>query len=202
MTFRSRQLLLAVSMASVAFITAGCAAANGTGRGVGEVSYVAGDGSTVLLAPSARQPAPALAAATLSAGAFTGPTFDLAAQRGKVVVLNVWASWCAPCRAEAPALADVSRSLASKDVVFAGLNTRDSAVAAQSFVDHFGVPYATVDDTDGRLQLAFRDSLPMTAIPSTVVIDKQGRVAARALGELDVSKVRGLVEPLLREPAG
>ena len=88
MTFRSRQLLLAVSMASVAFITAGCAAANGTGRGDGEVSYVAGDGSTVLLAPSARQPAPALAAATLSAGAFTGPTFDLAAQRGKRVLAD------------------------------------------------------------------------------------------------------------------
>ena len=201
MTFRTRRSVLALGVTAVVLATAGCGGGASTGRSDGEVSYIAGDGSTVLLAPAARQPAPAVTASTLRAGAFDGPVFDLAAQRGKVVVLNVWASWCAPCRAEAPALAEVSRSLAPQGVVFAGLNTRDSAISAQSFVDHFAVPYATLDDTDGRLQLAFRDSLPMTAIPSTVVIDKQGRVAARALGELDVSKVRGLVEPLLREPA-
>lgn len=170
-----------------------------TGSSDGEFSYVAGDGSTIILPASERKPAPPVSAPTLKNGAFDGPVFDLAAQRGKVVLLNVWASWCAACRIEAPALSRMSTKLAPQGVVFAGLNTRDSGASAQAFVDRFGVTYPSLDDTDGLLQLGFRDSLPMVSVPTTVVIDKQGRVAARALGELDESRIRGLVEPLLRE---
>ena len=198
---RSRSIVL-LGVIACLVVVSGCSSQSGVSRADGDTSYVAGDGTTVILPEAQRQPAPAIVASTLKAGRFDGSTFDLAAQRGKVVVLNVWASWCAPCRAEAPSLARVSKALSSNGVVFAGLNTRDSGTSAQSFVDHFDVPYLTLDDTDGRLQLAFRNSLPMTAIPSTIVIDKQGRVAARALGELDESRVRGLVEPLLRESAG
>ena len=190
--------LLAAACLSVTMLAAGCSS-QGAARTEGDISYVAGDGSTVIVARADRKPAPALAAPTLLDGAFDGPVFDLAAQRGKVVVLNVWASWCVPCRAEASALARISGKLASDGVVFAGLNTRDTAVAAQGFVDRFGIPYPSLDDTFGLLQLGFRDSLALGSIPSTVVIDKQGRVAARALGEIDESRVRGLVEPLLRE---
>lgn len=179
-------------------LVAGCSS-QGAGRADGDVSYVAGDGSTIIVARADRKPAPALSAPTLRDGTFDGPVFDLASQRGKVVVLNVWASWCVPCRAEAPALARISAKLAPDGVVFAGLNTRDTALAAQGFVDRFGIAYPSLDDTVGLLQLGFRDSLALGSIPSTVVIDKQGRVAARALGELDESRVRGLIEPLLRE---
>ncbi len=84
---------------------------------------------------------------------------------------------------------------------FVGLNTRDSKAAAQAFVDRFGVGYDSVIDADGSLQLLFRDTLPPAAIPSTLVIDAQGRVAARAIGEVDRSRLLGLIEPVLAEAA-
>ncbi len=154
--------------------------------------YVAGDGSIVVLPESERVAAPDLEGATLDGG-----TFRLGDHLGDVVVLNVWASWCAPCRAEAPALAALSTDLESDGVQFVGLDTRDSDVSARAFVDRFGLTYPSVVDRDGRLQLLFSDSLPPQAIPSTVIIDRQGRVAARALGKVSESSLRGMIEPLL-----
>jgi thiol-disulfide isomerase/thioredoxin len=156
--------------------------------------FVAGDGSIVVLPEAERVDAPDLIGATL-----TGDTFRLADHLGEVVVLNVWASWCAPCRAEAPVLAKAATDLAGKGVTFVGLDTRDSDTSAAGFVSTFGVPYPNVVDRDGRLQLLFAQSLPPQAIPSTLVIDRQGRVAARALGKVSESSIRGMVEPLLAE---
>ncbi len=175
-----------------ALLLAGCgssASAGGTDSG-----FVAGDGSLVVLAEGSRPPAPALSGPTLDGG-----TFDLADHLGEVVVLNVWASWCAPCRAEAATLAAVSRDLAPQGVQFVGLDTRDSDVSARGFVSAFDVGYPNVIDRDGRLQLLFSDSLPAQAIPSTLVIDRQGRVAARALGRVSESSLRGMIEPLLAD---
>jgi thiol-disulfide isomerase/thioredoxin len=118
-----------------------------------------------------------------------------------VVVLNVWASWCAPCRSEADELAAVANEKADDGVVFVGLNTRDSAAPAQAFVERFAIPYPNVVDTDGAKQLLFSDTLPPQAIPSTLVIDRQGRVAARAIGEVDRSRLLGLIEPIEAEEA-
>ncbi len=112
--------------------------------------------------------------------------------------MNVWASWCAPCRAEAPTLAEVSTQLAPKGVSFVGIDTRDSTPTAKSFVQKFGLTYPNIVDPDGQVQLLFGDSLPPQAIPSTVIIDREGRVAARALGRVDAATLRGLVEPLLK----
>ena len=153
---------------------------------------MAGDGSIVVVSADQRQPAPSVRGTTLD-----GSVFNLADHRGEVVVMNVWASWCAPCRAEAPALAEVATQMATKGVTFVGIDTRDSAVTAQSFVDKFHVPYPSIVDPDGQVQLLFGDSLPPQAIPSTVVIDRQGRVAARALGRVDAATLRGIIEPLL-----
>ena len=80
---------------------------------------------------------------------------------------------------------------------FVGLDTRDSDVPARAFVERFGIGYPNVIDQDGRLQLLFGDSLPPQAIPSTLVIDPEGRVAARALGKVSESSLRGMIEPLL-----
>ena len=194
-------VIVSVIVASTGAIAlSGCSRQASSPSADGEFSYISGDGSTTILPASQRKPAPALAAKTLEAGAFDGATFDLAAQKGKVVVLNVWASWCAECRVEAPALARIAPKLAGDGVEFVGLNTRDSGASAQAYVDRFAVPYPSLDDTDGQLQVGFRDTgLPILSVPTTIVIDKQGRVAARALGSLDESRVRGLVEPLLRE---
>lgn len=175
---------------------AGCSQSSSAGDrvDVAEQGYVSGDGSTTILAEADRTPAPDLRGTTLQ-----GEPFVLADHLGEVVVLNTWASWCAPCRAEAPALEATSRELADRGVTLVGLNTRDSAAAAQAFVRRFDISYPSVADPDGSLQLLFHDSLPPSAIPTTVVIDQKGRVAARALGEVDRSRLLGLVEPILAE---
>lgn len=143
-----------------------------------------------------REPAPAFSGPTLD-----GEQFDLAEQAGDVVVLNVWGSWCAPCRAEAPALAAVAEQTADDGVVFIGVNTRDTTTAAQAFEDEFAVPYPSVVDTDGRLLLAFRDTLPPAAIPSTLIVDRDGDMAARVLGEITETSLRDLVTDIAAEPA-
>jgi peroxiredoxin len=157
--------------------------------------FVAGDGSFIVLDQSQRQPAPELAGETLD-----GDTFTLADTRGDVVLLNVWASWCAPCRAEAPILQKVWEDVEGEGVQFVGLDTRDSDAAARAFVNRFGLTYPNVIDRDGQLQLLFGETLPPQAIPSTLLIDRQGRVAARALGKVSESTLRGLLEPLIAEP--
>ncbi len=108
---------------------------------------------------------------------------------GKVVVLNVWGSWCAPCRKEAPTLAAAARDLAKDNVVFIGVNTKDASVDnALAFQRSYRVPYPSFYDPSGRTLLAFHRTLPPSAIPSTVVIDKQGRVAASILGEVPTAR--------------
>jgi thiol-disulfide isomerase/thioredoxin len=161
---------------------------------IAEQGYVSGDGTTTIVAEAERKPAPDLTGTTLD-----GQSFALADHLGDVVVLNVWASWCAPCRAEAEDMQKVSSELADKGVQFVGLNTRDSQAAADAFVDRFGLTYPSVVDTDGSRQLLLRDTLPPAAIPSTIVIDRQGRVAGRAIGEVDRSRLLGMIEPILAE---
>lgn len=181
------------AMVAAVTLTAGCAAQSSgvTETGTG---YVAGDGSAVVLPEAERPPAPELSGPTLEGG-----TWSLADQLGNVVVLNVWASWCAPCRAEAPTFAEVSAATADQGVQFVGLNTRDTDAAARAFVSRYGLTYPNLVDDDGSLQLQFRDTLPPQAIPSTVFIDSQGRVAARVLGEVDGTRLRGIIDTLVAE---
>lgn len=196
-----RSPLLPIALVAMVGLTAACGAQQaGAGDRVGDVSaqgYVSGDGTTTILPEAERTPAPELTGTTLD-----GDPFALSEHRGEVVVLNVWASWCAPCRAEATDLAKVSDELADQGVQFVGLNTRDSPEPAQAFVDKFAVSYPSVVDSDGSLQLLFRDTLPPAAIPSTVVVDAQGRVAARAIGEVDRSRLLGIIEPVMAERSG
>lgn len=178
-------------------VLAGCSSSGSSTNTGSQSRFVAGDGTVVLLAPNDRVPAPDITGTTL-----TGDPFALADYEGKVVALNVWASWCAPCRAEAPALNQLSRELAPKGVQFIGLDTRDTKASAEAFVRRFDIPYPNVSDADAQLQLAFRDSLPPQAIPSTLLIDKEGRVAGRILGEVDRTKLRELLLELANEPVG
>ncbi len=143
----------------------------------------------MIIDPDDRVAGPALTGSTLN-----GADFALADYRGDIVVLNVWASWCAPCRAEAPELQEVWEEVETEGVQFIGLNTRDSNTAARGFVETMGLTFPSVEDTDGRLQLLFADSLPPQAIPSTLVIDREGQVAARALGKVSASTLRGMIE--------
>ena len=156
----------------------------------GDQGFVSGKGIITAVAPADREKPGEVAGETLD-----GESVSLEQYAGKVVVLNVWGSWCGPCRKEAPMLADAAREWAEKDVVFLGINTRDqSKAAAQAFVRRFDIPYDSLYDPQGRTLLSFRDSLAMSAIPSTVVVDAEGRAAGRGLGELSRGTLDGLVE--------
>ncbi|MCC6495545.1 MAG: TlpA family protein disulfide reductase [Propionibacteriaceae bacterium] len=164
----------------------------GCGSGpTGTAGFVAGDGTLTLLPPDQRAAAPVLEGETLD-----GATWRSDSAAGKVLVYNVWGSWCAPCRAEAPALVAASRRTADR-AVFVGLNTRDLDKAApQAFVRAFEVPYVNLYDPNGALLLKFSGQLPASAIPSTLLIDPQGRVAARIIGETTEATLVDLVDDL------
>lgn len=180
---RRRRFLGAVAALAVAAGLGGCAAGP-----TAEGGFVAGDGALTRVPPEQRRPAPRITGELLDGGAF-----DSAELAGSVVVYNVWGSWCAPCRKEAPAL--VAAAEATRDTaVFVGINTRDLDPApARAFVRAFDVTYDNVFDPDGRLLLEFAGELPASAIPSTLVVDAQGRVAARILGETTEATLTGLV---------
>jgi thiol-disulfide isomerase/thioredoxin len=153
--------------------------------------FVGGDGTLTQLPVDQRPAAPLIEGTTLD-----GKPWSSASAAGKVIVYNVWGSWCSPCRAEAPALVQASKRTADK-AVFVGLNARDLDKAApQAFVRSFEVPYVNLYDPDGALLLKFSGQLPASAIPSTLLVDPQGRVAARVIGETTEATLVGLVEDL------
>ena len=168
---------------------AGCSD-NAVGSSGGNQGYVAGKGIITSVAPADRE-APGPVSGTTLAGRET----SLADYRGKVVVLNVWGSWCPPCRAEAPMLADAARDLRSRGVVFLGINSRNPERAApRAYEQRFKVPYDSIYDPTGRALLAFRGTLPANAIPSTVVVDAEGRVAGSNVGTITRTTLYDLVE--------
>jgi len=171
-------------------LVTGCGA-----EGTGDKGYIEGDGLITQVAPADRRELGELRGRTLD-----GDSVDVADHRGKVVVVNVWWSQCPPCRAEADDLAEAARTLRSDDVVFLGIDTRDATTSAPlAFQRRYDVGYPSIFDPDGETLLAFRGTVSPNAIPSTIVIDPQGRIAASVLGAL--TSARTLVE-LVRDAAG
>ncbi len=192
-TARHRPLAAAVALLALSML-AGCGTTSGSADGSSR--YVAGDGSTTVLAVADREAAPTVSGTTLE-----GSPLDLADLRGKVVVVNMWASWCGPCRGEAGTLEKVYAETKAKGVEFVGIvsGSKDSVDNAKAFTRRFEVSYPSMFDQDNTLLLAFRGLLPPAAIPTTLVLDREGRVAARALGPVDYSRLLGMIEPVLRE---
>ena len=183
MTKPARLLLLLPLIA----LLAACGAA-----GTGDKGYVGADGIITRLEPDERR----VVEGDVSGETLDGEQWSLADQRGKVVVLNVWGTWCPPCRKEAPVLSEAARQLQSDGVVFMGINTRDSSPAqGRAFERNFKVAYPSLFDPDGRTLLSFRGTITPNAIPSTLVIDRDGKVAASVLGEITSARTLvGLVE--------
>ncbi len=168
----------------LAGLLAGCAESASTG----DTGFVSSTGLIDRLPTDEREAPGPVEGETLQ-----GDPVSLDDLAGKVVVLNVWGSWCAPCVKEAPLLAEVAGELEGDDVAFLGINTRDpSTDPAIAFERRFEIPYPSIYDPSGRTMLAFSGVLPPSAIPSTLVIDAEGRVAARILGE--VPSARTLVQ--------
>ena len=177
-----RTTLVVVVVAAAAAVVALAALAGGGGRGLapeaatGQVELV---GSGVAVVPEAeRPPLPAFSGRTLD-----GRELDLASLRGRPLVLNFWASWCGPCRAEQQGLELASRTLAGRDVRLVGVNIRDDRGAAASYLEEFGVGYPSLFDRPAVLS-ARLGALGPQAPPYTLVVDARGRVAARVFGAL------------------
>ena len=186
---------------AAAALAAGLALTACTSSGGGTVSgqnYQAGDGSITLLAPDQRRQTVELRGKTIDER-----EIDLASYRGKVVVLNVWGSWCPPCQQEAPALQAASVALAPKGVKFLGINTKENGnqAAAAAFERAYGITYPSLFDSPDYL-LALRGVVAANAIPSTVVVDAQGRIAARISGPTTKETLVDLVDDVISGKVG
>ena len=147
------------------------------------------DGVVEVIAPQDRQRVEPFTGELLDGG-----RFDSTSLAGKVVVYNVWGSWCAPCRTEAPVLRQVSEETRKLGVRFVGINVRDNDAAARAFEDNYGIEYPSITtDTSTDAMLAFGPALPPSAVPSTLVVDAQGRLAARIVGPTDDSTLSTIV---------
>ena len=158
--------------------------------------YVAADGAIVEI-PEAERGEPVDFAGVTEAGDELGSTNV----EGKVTVVNFWYAGCAPCRVEAADLESVWKDLGGDDVAFVGVNTRDQADTAIAFADEYGITYPSLIDVDtAQAKLAFAEAVPIAATPTTLVLDKQGRVAARIIGPIDGTSILStLVKDALAE---
>ena len=159
-------------------------------------SYVGGSYSSIYYAPGDRPAAPAVSGTML-----TGAKFSLTAQRGSLVVLNFWGSWCAPCRREAPALAALADHFKSAPVRFIGDDVQDAPANAAAFERTFDVGYPSLNDPGEQVALAFHGAVPPVGIPTTLLIDRTGHIAGRVVGEVSYRDLRALITKILAGPS-
>ena len=172
---------------SLVVLVAGCGgpATNGTKGG-----YVSASGNKVVqIAPADRKKAPVISGKDLE-----GKPISTADWAGKTIVINLWGSWCPPCRKESPALDAVARATKAKGVEFLGLAVREDAETTLAFDRKHDISYPSISDTSGAQVLGFAKSLPSAAIPTTWIIDSKGRVAARILDVATEATLTGLIE--------
>jgi thiol-disulfide isomerase/thioredoxin len=150
--------------------------------------FIAGNGQTSYIAPADRVAAPELSGMTLLGSKYTLP-------KNQMAVINVWASWCSPCRAEEPSLAAMAQKY--PEINFLGILTRDNPVNAEAFVRKNKTPYPTL--IDDSVLIGFSKSLPANAIPTTLVLDKQGLVAGRISGAITIASLTELIEKVKSE---
>jgi thiol-disulfide isomerase/thioredoxin len=143
---------------------------------------------------SARHPAPALTGKTFDGSSISLP----AVGAGKVVLLNVWASWCGPCREESPMLGAVATTYAAQGVAFVGIDEQDTSSAGRAFATSAGMTYPNFVDPDGAL-LGKLKMLPQMGIPSTLMLDKRGRIAARVIGPTNAAELKHVLDGLIAE---
>ncbi|WP_404352158.1 TlpA family protein disulfide reductase [Phycicoccus jejuensis] len=156
--------------------------------------YVSGDGAVETI-PAADRAKPV----TMSGELLDGTPWDITSTRGSVLVLNVWGSWCPPCVAEAPDLQKAWESVQEKSlpVQFMGIDFREEAARGAAFNKKYGITYPSLSDEAGVLILRLQGKAP--TVPTTLVLDPKGRIAARVNGTVDASTLIGLVDDVVAE---
>jgi thiol-disulfide isomerase/thioredoxin len=181
----------AVLLMAASITLTGCGAASGSASKASDSVDVVG---LTTYAISDRHSAPAL-----NGKAFDGSQLSLRAiGLGKVVVLNVWASWCGPCREESPMLGATAKSYAAQGVVFVGIDEADTTSAGRAFATSAGMTYPSFVDRDGEL-LSKLKMLPQMGIPSTLVLDTHGGIAARVIGPTTAPELRQVLDRLVAQ---
>ncbi len=171
-----------VAVIATGLLLAGCV----SGTGTVDTGYVSGDGTVTTWSPDERgEPV------EVSGAAFDGSTVNLSDFRGQVVLVNTWYAACPPCRAEAPDLVAID---ARPDVQIVGVNGRDDAGTGLAFERTFAISYPTIEDEDGHAIAALQGLVALNAVPTTIVLDPEGRVAARIIGRADPSTLAALVD--------
>jgi thiol-disulfide isomerase/thioredoxin len=177
-------------------LVAGCSTGNDAVdvNNGGEFRFVAGTPAGEVIPIDQRATAPRFSGTLLGGG-----EFDSASLADRVVVLNFWGSWCAPCRVETPEFQEVYADVRDDGVDFLGLNVKETDEQfAQAFVERFGIDFPSLYDPRGEVALAFRD-YPANAIPSTIVLDRQYRVAAVYTGAVAQDDLRRVIDRVLEE---
>ncbi|HEX2894423.1 MAG TPA: TlpA disulfide reductase family protein [Marmoricola sp.] len=186
---------VALALASVLAV-AGCSEGADTVAGQARAGdgkgYVAGDGTIEQI-----QPADRTTTITVRGKTLEGDVVDTASWSGKVVVLNTWGSWCPPCNAEAPGLQRTWSQLKSKDVQFLGVDVREGSDSGRAFQRKFAITYPSLAWDGGGVLLQLKGKA--SATPTTLVLDGQGRVAARISGEARGTTLADMVEQVLSE---
>ncbi len=191
----SRRRFLATGGAALAALTVGLSACApqednlAKQANVGDnKNYIAGDGSVTEFAKTDRS-----APLQIDGVLFDGTPVRAADLRGKVTVLNFWFAACAPCRVEAPLLEELHQDFKAKGVQFFGVNLRDEKATAEAFEKSFKLTYPSFNDKNGAVLLSVSGLVPPNAVPTTLVLDKQGRVASRVLGEIEKGTLKALI---------
>ena len=189
-----RRLALVVAL----LLVAGCSTSKDAVEPGQDFTFVAPGGQTTILydPPASRGVLRGLSGESLLA---PGTTTGLDALAGRVVVVNIWGSWCGPCRAEAPELEFVARQTAADGVSVLGLDVRDDRAAATDFVRDRGITFDSVFDPPARTLVALK-GYPRNTVPSTIVLDRRHRVAAVYLTAIRVPELIPLVQRLAAEP--
>jgi peroxiredoxin len=193
---QTRSTVLALTLAA-GLLLSSCAADSGnsgTDDVVGQ-GYASGDGSLRTWSEDERTDPVEIAGTD-----FSGNAVDTRATGDEIVVLNTWYAACPPCRAEAPDLLEIATERGPDGVRLLGINGTDDAGAALAFEREHGITWPSIADTDGSAVAALQEIVPVQAVPTTVVLDRQGRVAARVLGQIDASTLDGLIDDVLAEP--
>lgn len=190
MTAAGKRAAILTAGAAVLVMIAGCSLVRSSPANASDVV-----GTTIFL--SGHRPLmPAVSGRTLA-----GQELRLAADHGHVVVLNFWGSWCTVCQQEAPALAVAARQFKPSGVQFVGVDVEDNTASAKAYMQQYGLSYPSLNDPGDLIAAEFNQLIPISALPSTLVISPDGRIAGRVIGAASAQGLRRLIKAAALPPS-